>query len=224
MRRITGLDCAEVVRVDSEPTTVARPEPKSRVARRRGAPPVNIMGFERVYRQYNVRVYRLCLRMVGNSAEAEDLTQEAFLHLYRKIHTYRGESAFYTWLYRLVVNVVLMRFRRKVLTQIPLEEVVQLHERSGRAPTGAPGLSHSNLSLFERVSLRRAINQLPPGFRSEIILHDIEGYEHHEIAELMGRTVGTSKSQLHKARGRLREMLLGPRQARPGKRASAVAL
>ncbi len=85
-------------------------------------------------------------------------------------------------------------------------------------------LAHSQTNLFERVSLRRAINQLPPGFRSEIILHDIEGYEHREIAELLGRTVGTSKSQLHKARGRLREILLGPGQARPGKRVQAASV
>ncbi len=221
---MTRLHRAAARQVESNLT--AHPGPQGRVVSscRPASPPINALGFERIYLQYNERVYRLCLRMVGNTAEAEDLAQEAFLHLYKKIHTYRGESAFYTWLYRLVVNVVLMRFRRKALAQTPLEEVVQQYEGSGRAGTGVPPLAHSPWTLFDQVSLRRAINQLPPGFRSEIILHDIEGYEHREIAELLGRTVGTSKSQLHKARGRLRELLLGPARTKPGKRAPAVSL
>ncbi len=226
MRRTTRLRRADARPVESQSAianSASQPEAKSRASRRQVTPPVNALGFERIYRQYNQRVYRLCLRMVGNTAEAEDLAQEAFLHLYRKIHTYRGESAFYTWLYRLVVNVVLMRFRRKALIQTPLEED-QVHEGSGTIRTCISPHANSYVTLFDRVNLRRAINQLPPGFRSEIILHDIEGYEHREIAELLGRTVGTSKSQLHKARGRLRQLFLGPGKVKPGRRASAVSL
>ncbi len=221
---MTRLRHAATQEDNSEFAARSGPERRAMAPHGPSAPPINALGFERIYRQYNERVYRLCLRMVGNTAEAEDLAQEAFLHLYKKIHTYRGESAFYTWLYRLVVNIVLMRFRRKAFAQTPLEEVIQQHEGSGRVGTGMPPLAHSHTTLFDRVSLRRAINQLPPGFRSEIILHDIEGYEHREIAELLGRTVGTSKSQLHKARGRLRELLLGPARTKHGKRAPAASL
>ena len=163
--------------------------------------------FERIYRLHSRRVYALCLRMVGNTAEAEDLTQEAFLQLFRKIHTFRGESAFSTWLHRLSVNVVLMRLRKKSLGEISLEETTEPDEESGgpRKEFGGPDLLLSG--SIDRVNLQRAIDQLPPGYKSVFVLHDIQGYEHNEIAEIMKCSIGNSKSQLHKARMRLRELL-----------------
>ena len=163
--------------------------------------------FERIYRLHSRRVYALCLRMVGNTAEAEDLTQEAFLQLFRKIHTFRGESAFSTWLHRLSVNVVLMRLRKKGLAETSLEEVTEPDEEAGgpRKEIGAADLLLSG--SIDRVNLQRAIDRLPPGYKSVFVLHDIQGYEHNEIAELMGCSIGNSKSQLHKARMRLRELL-----------------
>jgi len=163
--------------------------------------------FERLYRLHNRRVYALCLRMVGNTAEAEDLTQEAFLQLFRKIGTFRGESAFSTWLHRLAVNVVLMRLRKKTLAATSLEEVTEPDEDVGgpRKDIGGPDLRLSG--SVDRVNLERAVEQLPPGYRSVVFLHDVQGYEHNEIATIMNCSIGNSKSQLHKARMRLRELL-----------------
>jgi RNA polymerase sigma-70 factor, ECF subfamily len=163
--------------------------------------------FERIYRLHNRRVYALCLRMVGNTAEAEDLTQEAFLQLFRKIGTFRGESAFSTWLHRLAVNVVLMRLRRKTLAETSLEEVTEPDEDVGgpRKDIGGPDLRLSG--SVDRVNLERAVEQLPAGYRSVFVLHDVQGYEHNEIATIMNCSIGNSKSQLHKARMRLRELL-----------------
>src|ERR1700752_4596621 len=163
--------------------------------------------FERIYRLHSRRVYALCLRMVGNPAQAEDLTQEAFLQLFRKIGTFRGESAFSTWLHRLAVNVVLMRLRKKTLAATSLEEVTEPDEDVGgpRKDIGGPDLRLSG--SVDRVNLERAVEQLPPGYRSVFVLHDVQGYEHNEIAEIMGCSIGNSKSQLHKARMRLRELL-----------------
>lgn len=163
--------------------------------------------FERIYRLHNRRVYSLCLRMVGNTAEAEDLTQEAFLQLFRKISTFRGESAFSTWLHRLAVNVVLMRLRKKTGSESSLEEVTEPDEESGgpRKDFGAPDLKLSG--SIDRVNLRRAVEQLPAGYKAIFVLHDVQGYEHNEIADILGCSIGNSKSQLHKARMRLRELL-----------------
>jgi RNA polymerase sigma-70 factor (ECF subfamily) len=163
--------------------------------------------FERIFRLHNRRVYSLCLRMVGNTAEAEDLTQEAFLQLFRKIQTFRGESAFSTWLHRLVVNVVLMRLRRKSLAETSLEEATEPDEETGgpRRDIGAPDPLMSG--SIDRVNLERAVEQLPPGYKMVFVLHDMQGYEHNEIAKIMDCSIGNSKSQLHKARTRLRELL-----------------
>jgi RNA polymerase sigma-70 factor (ECF subfamily) len=162
--------------------------------------------FEDLYHLHKRRVYSLCLRMTSNAAEAEDLAQEAFLQLYRKIATFRGESAFSTWLHRLTVNVVLMHLRKKGLHEISLDEALEpAHEDS---PRNEIGEQDSVLEgSIERVHLERAIEGLPPGYRVIFTLHDIEGYEHHEIAEMMDCSVGNSKSQLHKARMKLRDLL-----------------
>jgi RNA polymerase sigma-70 factor (ECF subfamily) len=163
--------------------------------------------FEHLYRLHSRRVYALCLRMVGNTAEAEDLAQEAFLQLFRKIATFRGESAFSTWLHRLAVNVVLMRLRKRVPAETSLEETTEPDEESGgpRKDIGEPDLRLTG--SVDRVNLERAVKQLPPGYRSIFVLHDVQGYEHNEIAAIMNCSIGNSKSQLHKARMRLRELL-----------------
>jgi RNA polymerase sigma-70 factor (ECF subfamily) len=144
--------------------------------------------------------------MVGNIAEAEDLTQEAFLQLHRKIATFRGDSAFSTWLHRLAINVVLMQLRRKGLPVISLDEAMEPapEERPGRS-FGAPDLTLSG--AIDRLALQRAIDDLPAGYRLIFVLHDIEGYEHNEIASMLDCSIGNSKSQLHKARLKLRDAL-----------------
>ncbi len=162
--------------------------------------------FAELYAMHKRRIYSLCLRMIGNVAEAEDLTQEAFLQLHRKIATFRGESAFSTWLHRLSINVVLMHLRRKGLQLTSLDEAMEpsTDERPGRS-FGAPDLVLSG--AIDRLVLERAIGDLPAGYRLIFVLHDIEGYEHNEIATMLECSIGNSKSQLHKARLKLRESL-----------------
>ena len=143
--------------------------------------------------------------MTGNTAEAEDLTQEAFLQLFRKISTFRGESAFSTWLHRLAVNVVLMHLRKKVPQQVSLDEVDSSQGEPVKRDYGDNDLRL--MGSIDRIGLSRAIADLPPGYRMVFVLHDIEGYEHNEIAEIMSCSVGNSKSQLHKARLKLRDWL-----------------
>ena len=178
--------------------------------------------FERIYRLHGRRVYALCLRMVGNPAQAEDLTQEAFLQLFRKIGTFRGESAFSTWLHRLAVNVVLMRLRKKTLVETSLEETTDPDDESSgpKRDFGGPDLRLAG--SLDRVNLERAIEQLPPGYKSIFVLHDVQGYEHNEIATIMNCSIGNSKSQLHKARMRLRGLLQDERRqnARDERRAA----
>ena len=161
--------------------------------------------FEALYNLHKRRVYSLCLRMTANTAAAEDLTQEAFLQLFRKIGTFRGESAFSTWLHRMAVNVVLMQLRKKGLPVVALEENIETEEEAPRKELGAddPRLAGS----IDRMQLERSIASLPPGYRMIFLLHDVEGYEHNEIAEMVGCSIGNSKSQLHKARMKLREIL-----------------
>ncbi len=162
--------------------------------------------FQALYDRHKRRVYSLCLRMTANTAEAEDLTQEAFLQLYRKIATFRGESAFSTWLHRLSVNVVLMHLRKKSLPVVSLEETTQ----PGEEDTPKKDFGTEDLALagsIDRLHLQKAVDDLPPGYRTIFVLHDVEGYEHNEIAEIVGCSIGNSKSQLHKARMKLRDLL-----------------
>lgn len=166
----------------------------------------NAEAFEALYGFHKRRVYSLCLRMTGNTAQAEDLTQEAFLQLYRKIGTFRGESAFSTWLHRMAVNVVLMQLRKKGLPEVSLDEMLEpQHEDAPKRDIGAR--DNVLAGSVDRVNLERAIAGLPPGYRVVFMLHDVEGYEHNEIAEMMGCSIGNSKSQLHKARLKLRDLL-----------------
>ncbi len=165
----------------------------------------NEAAFETLYQMHKRRVYSLCLRMVSNPAQAEDLTQEAFLQLYRKLGTFRGESAFSTWLHRMTVNVVLMQLRKKGLPVVSLEETLEADDEAPRKEFGTKDLKLTG--SIDRLQLQRAIDKLPPGYRTIFVLHDVEGYEHNEIAEMVGCSIGNSKSQLHKARLKLRDFL-----------------
>jgi RNA polymerase sigma-70 factor (ECF subfamily) len=144
--------------------------------------------------------------MTGDTAEAEDLTQEAFFQMFRKIGTFRGESAFSTWLHRLAVNLVLMRLRKKNLVTSSLDETQSQDPDDNRTREyGAPDVTLSG--AVDRLTLEKAMQELPAGYRMIFQLHDVEGYEHKEIAGIIGCSVGNSKSQLHKARMKLRELL-----------------
>jgi RNA polymerase sigma-70 factor, ECF subfamily len=168
----------------------------------------NTACFEILYTLHKRRVYSLCLRMAGDRTLAEDLTQEVFLLLFRKLKSFRGESAFTTWLHRISVNVVLMHMRqsRSRGPTVSLDELDGFEDGSHEEAIGLPDpvLAQS----IDRVALQRAIGELPPGYRLILVLHDIEGYEHQEIAELLGCSMGNTKSQLHKARLKLRKLLL----------------
>jgi RNA polymerase sigma-70 factor (ECF subfamily) len=162
--------------------------------------------FAQLYAAHKKRVYSLCLRMVHNPEEAEDLMQEAFLQVFRKLHTFRGDSAFSTWLHRVTVNVVLMSLRRKPWRETPLEEIGRPEaDESVPAEMGTDDerLTHS----LDRIALERALDELPPGYRMVFALHDVLGYEHQEAAEMLGCSAGNCKSQLHKARMKLRSVL-----------------
>jgi RNA polymerase sigma-70 factor, ECF subfamily len=160
-----------------------------------------IAGIGDLYERHRTKVYSLCLRMTGNVSEAEDLTQEIFLHLLRKAGSFRGESQFSTWLYRFTTNHVLMHFRsltrRNQRFPYLLDEVEAT--RSLKTSLGP--------QLLDRVALDAALAQLPFGCRSVFVKIDVEGYNHREVAGLLGCSVGNSKSQLHKARRRLRKLL-----------------
>jgi RNA polymerase sigma-70 factor (ECF subfamily) len=159
-------------------------------------------GFEELYRKHYRRVYSICLRMTGNVAEAEDLTQEVFIQLHRKLGSFRGESAFTTWLHRLTVNQVLMHFRKRSVKS-------ELTTEDGEMPDSIDPdtINPEAMPIVDRISLETAIGQLPPGYRTAFVLHDVEGYEHEEIARILGCSPGTSKSQLHKARLKLRRLI-----------------
>ena len=157
--------------------------------------------FERLYRRHVNRVFSLCTRMVGDRARAEELTQDAFVRAWEKLDQFRGESAFGTWLHRLAVNVVLndrqTESRRRGRQDDSVEDVDTMAHDTVRAEV-PPGLS---------IDLERAIAGLPPGARKVFVLHDVEGYTHDEIGEMLGVTAGGCKAQLHRARLLLREAL-----------------
>jgi RNA polymerase sigma-70 factor (ECF subfamily) len=178
------------------------------------------VGFEYLYKKYRRRVYSVCLRMTRNSAEAEDLTQQTFLQVFRKIGTFRGESGFSTWLHRVTVNVVLMHLRRRKAAEIGFENL----DRPGSDGESRPergARDTSMLRTIERLNLMHAIRKLPSGYKRFFLLYDVIGYEHNEIALRLGCSTGCSKLQLHKARKRLRRLLQG--QQRPPEIDVAVA-
>jgi RNA polymerase sigma-70 factor, ECF subfamily len=167
--------------------------------------------FAALFHSHKARIYSLCLRMTNNAAEAEDLTQDAFLQVFRKLPTFRGDSALSTWLYRIAVNTVLMHFRKKTLRQFSLD---QPYEHEGKLVRREYGSKDGRLSgSVDRLSLTQAIQELPDGYRTIFLLHEVDGYEHREIAQLLDCSVGNSKSQLHKAKLRIREFLT-PRKLR----------
>ena len=165
--------------------------------------------FHELYQTHYRRVYSLCLRMTKDISEAEDLTQEVFVQLFRTVGSFRGDSAFTTWLHRLTVNQVLMHFRKHKRglrsEQLPENGEIPTQVASGYKPT----------NIVDRILLAEVMAKLPDGYREAVILHDIHGLEHKEIARRKGRTEGTSKSQLHKARATLRALINQPAPAQP---------
>jgi RNA polymerase sigma-70 factor (ECF subfamily) len=159
--------------------------------------------FERLYRTHVDRVFSLCARMVADRARAEELTQDVFVRAWEKLHLFRGDSAFSTWLHRLAVNVVLNDRKKRARRHARFEEEdetlgMDVHAGPER-PTVQPG---------DMLDLEHAMTRLPPGARRVFTLHDIEGYKHEEIAELLGVTTGATKAQLHRARLLLRRELM----------------
>jgi RNA polymerase sigma-70 factor (ECF subfamily) len=162
--------------------------------------------FGALFQANRSRIYSVCLRMTSNAAEAEDLTQDAFLQAFRKITKFRGDSAFSTWLHRIAVNTVLMHFRKNSLCQVSLDE--PYGDSDGSKVRREYGTRDKGLAgCVDRVALARAMKELPPGYRTIFLLHEVEGYEHQEIAEMLSCSVGNSKSQLYKAKLRFRELL-----------------
>lgn len=162
----------------------------------------DMMAFEEIYNRHHRRVYSICLRMLQNTTEAEDLTQDVFIQLHRKIGSFRGDSAFTTWLHRLTVNQVLMHFRKR---NVKFEKTTE----EGETPVQIVGGTQNprKMPVVDKIAIEDAIAQLPDGYRNVFVLHDVEGYEHEEVARILGCSVGTSKSQLHKARLKLRKLL-----------------
>src|SRR4030095_12845096 len=161
--------------------------------------------FHELYQKYHERVYSICFRMTQDASESEDLTQDVFIGLFRTVGSFRGESAFTTWLYRLTVNLVLMHFRKRKRRQDRINEEGELSAYI------VPGSQDpKRMRIVDSILLSEVITKLPEGYRQAIILHDIQGLQHKEIAEARGKSVGTSKSQLHKGRAMLRELIAGP--------------
>lgn len=161
-----------------------------------------------LFQKHKMRVYALCLRMTRNTAEAEDLMQEAFLHVFRKIAAFRADSALSTWLYRVTVNTVLMHFRKKSLSTVSVDRPNGNEQNGSCTPREFPSTDVRLAGCVDRVALNRALAELPNGYRRIFLLHEVGGYEHREIAQFLGCSVGNSKSQLHKARQRIRELLV----------------
>ena len=180
--------------------------------------------FATLFEQHKKRVYSVCLLMTKDVAEAEDLTQEAFLQVFRSIASFRGDAAFSTWLHRVAVNTVLMKLRRKKSPPlISLDEAVSPESPSLKREYGS--LDPSLTGLVDRIALRRAIQELPPGCRTIFGLHEVEGYQHHEIARMLHCSAGNSKSQLHKAKLKMRDLLFPKKRIarrRPSTRATGA--
>lgn len=172
--------------------------------------------FEEAYARYRKQIRYLCLRMTKSEADAEELTQDVFLQLHRKLHTFKGDSAFYTWLHRMAINVVLMKLRKRRAPVISLDEMREHAEEEGMA-TFQEAIRYRDGDLEvapERLTIQRAIDSLPHGYRTILILHDIENLEHNEIAEILGCSIGNSKSQLFKARTMIATFLQGKEKNR----------
>lgn len=162
----------------------------------------DMAAFEEVYNRHHRRVYSICLRMLKSPTEAEDLTQDVFIQLYRKVGSFRGDSAFTTWLHRMTVNQVLMHFRKRT---VKYEKTTEEGDTPDQAVTGTA--NPERMRIVDKIALDNAVAQLPDGYRNVFLLHDVEGFEHEEVARILGCSVGTSKSQLHKARLKLQKLL-----------------
>jgi RNA polymerase sigma-70 factor (ECF subfamily) len=161
------------------------------------------VAFERLYRQHVNRVFSLCARMVTDRERAEELTQDVFVRAWEKLHLFRGESSFSTWLHRLTVNLVLNARKSDGRQRTRFEE----NDEEAGGMDALPGVVGMPLAPGDLLDLEQAIERLPPGARRVFILHDVEGYKHEEIAEMLGVTSGATKAQLHRARLLLREAL-----------------
>jgi RNA polymerase sigma-70 factor (ECF subfamily) len=183
-------------------SSTAMPEAEAIERARNG----DVAGYESLYHLHRSRVYSLCLRFTGNTSDAEDLAQEVFLQMYRKISTFRGDAKFGSWLHRVAVNLALMRFRRRRLREVSLNIP---HTLNPDHPLQSPLRDRFGTSSFlvERVALGRALGSLSKARRSVVLLHDINGFTHGEVAQRLGVAAGTSKSQLHKAHVELRGIL-----------------
>src|SRR6478736_37178 len=164
--------------------------------------------FAALFHAHKAKIYSICLRMTNNTAQAEDLTQDAFMQVLRKLSTFQGNSALSTWLYRIAVNTVLMHFRKRAVKQISLDEPSNHDAKQVRREYGSR--DGRLTGSVDRIALTRAIKDLPAGYRTIFLLHEVEGYEHQEIAKILDCSVGNSKSQLHKAKLRIREFLSQP--------------
>lgn len=165
----------------------------------------DLSAYEELYRRHSRRLYNVAYRMTGNAADADDLLQEIFLQVYRRLETFRGDAALGTWLYRLAVNCCLDHVRSKAGRQQKATAFIEDLDAFTPAAAG----SWRPDTVLDRMELERAIDQLPPSYRAAFVLHDVEGREHHEVGEMLGVAVGTSKSLVHKARRRLRSLLRG---------------
>ena len=187
--------------------SAARAEDLALVERcRRG----DLGAFEELYRAHAGKLFSVACRMVGNPADAEDLLQEIFLSAHRKLDSFRGESALGTWLYRLAMNQCLDYLRSRAARTNQVTDA--LEEEAGPFEPGEPTLAERTVT---KMDLERALTRLPEGCRAAFVLHDVQGLEHKEVAQALGIAEGTSKSQVHKARLRLRALLASPSN-RPG--------
>src|SRR5437899_8417275 len=212
-RRSNVATCAiSATEANVIPASGAKPRDISQTELVKRAQAGDEQAFATLFQQHKNRVYSVCLLMTKDVAEAEDLTQEAFLQVFRSVSTFRGDAAFSTWLYRVAVNTVLMKLRRrKAPPLLSFDEPVSVESPSLRRDFGKsdPRLS----GAIDRIALRRAIQELPEGCRKIFALHEVEGYQHHEIAQLLHCSIGNSKSQLHKAKLKMRDLLFPKRRA-----------
>ena len=182
-------------------TANLNPEPSLITRARNG----DANAFAVLYETHKPLILGVCLKMTKNMTEAEDLTQDAFIYGFRKISTFRGDSAFSTWLHRVAVNTVLMHFRRNGKRNVSLEEPVTQDSHEAKREYGQ--VDERLAGCADRMALAHAISELPPGYRMIFLMHEVQGCEHNEIARRLHCSIGNSKSQLHKAKLRMRELL-----------------
>ena len=177
--------------------------------------------FSELYSLHRARVFSVCMRIVRDFHSAEDLTQETFLQVHRKLSSFRGESVFTTWLHRLAVNTTLMHLRKRMLDVVSLDHITS-HLPQDRPASCLESRDLAQAGIIDRLAIERAVATLPPGYRSIFLLHDVQGFDHGEIASMLKCTCGTTKSQLHKARRVLRSALAAKTASRTGATANTI--